>query len=96
MGTTELIMLWNGSDYSTEGSLEGLSFFALNTSGLADVLLIGSIVGNPDTNFSLEGPTTIDSTDCIILNWSSLPSPLTPDLDNADFELVINYKVSKY
>jgi hypothetical protein len=102
VANTTLNALWSGTDYTTSGNLTGISYIGatpIPSTNLAKIFNLATIFGPlySDTNFSLEGPTTIDGTDCALINWSNMASyPLDADFNNADYELVINYKVNKY
>lgn len=100
VANTTLNALWSGADYTTEGNLTGLSYIGAEpfpTSELPKIFNLATVLNFSNTNFSLEGPTTIDGTDYALINWSNMASfPLDASFNDADYELVINYKVNKY
>lgn len=93
-GLVDVNVSWDDSGNSF---VAGVTHFAGNVD-LAKVLNVISIINATNTsnaNFTAEFPT-INSTDCILINWADSNQTIDSSLNDADYEMVINYKVNKY
>lgn len=105
-GTCKVLIVWNSSDYTEADNvtINGVSYFNLSTvsplQNISRIIHIGPIFpgGGTNSNFTTEGPVSIDNINHILVNWSDMDTfPLDDGpFDNADYEMVINYKVNKY